>query len=367
MKKMNRRDFLRYGAGVLSSLTLPSFLHNCSDFEGIIGQYLQNVTENRATVCWIDYRGIDLEFKGDKNRTLEHHCESGEVINQVQLKNLEPGKTYEYSIDGKKRSFRTKPNIKEPFSFLVYGDSQIKTESTSKRHRKVIKQMKKYDASFVIHLGDIIHHGNNFLQWTDFLSDIEPISGKIPYYFAIGNHEYYPKSGNHKENSKNYFKLLDLPGKERYYIFEWGDCRFIFLDSTKLIKNSKLSQLNLLNKMQEDKMNIVIFHHPIYGNGKTNEEEKLKNIFEDRLDNADIVLSGHRHNYQRHLINDTNYIVSGGGGGPLGAFRDEETLNFGAKRHHFINVDVGEKLDFTVIGNRGDVIDSFSIENRFWR
>ena len=346
-------------------MTLPLSLSNCSDFYDIVGPYLQNVTENRATVCWLDHGEGELEFKGDKKKTLEYHLGFGDVINHVQLKNLEAGKTYEYSVDGKNRSFRTKPNVKEPFNFLIYGDIHIRGESTPRRHRRLIKQIKKFNPSFIIQLGDIVDQGKYFESWQRFLHDIEPISGKIPYYFAIGNHEYYPKGRDFKENSKNFFKLFALPGKERYYTLEWGDCRFIFLDSTRLLKHSKLHQLDFLTeKMKEDKMNIVISHHPIYGAKK--EEDELKDIFGDRLDKADLVLSGHRHSYQRHFANGVDYIISGGGGAPLGPIEDKETLDFGARMRHFINVNVGEKLEFTVIGKKGDIIDSFSLKNRFW-
>ena len=86
-------------------------------------------------------------------------------------------------------------NFKQPFSFVVYGDSRTGNDI----HRNIVNQIIKENPSFVVNTGDIVGDGTS---WNEFLSIVNSIKDK--YYVAIGNHEYGDGGGD-----GNFFKSME--------------------------------------------------------------------------------------------------------------------------------------------------------------
>jgi hypothetical protein len=84
-------------------------------------------------------------------------------------------------------------------------------------------------------------------------------------------------------------------------------------------------------------------------------------------DDVVLVLAGHDHNYQHFLVDDTSYVVTGGGGAPLNGMRschrDQPSPVASAEAHHFLAIHQGDgRLTVEAIGVDGDLIDSFVID-----
>jgi 3',5'-cyclic AMP phosphodiesterase CpdA len=114
---------------------------------------------------------------------------------------------------------------------------------------------------------------------------------------------------------------------------------------------------------------IVLQHRAFYTSAAEDEVElamraALAPIFERY--GVDLVLCGHKHNYERLVVNGVTFVVSGGGGGRLTAFTTPEPGSEKAVlAHHFVLVVVdGDRLSGTAIDSSGQVIDSWELAAR---
>ena len=79
----------------------------------------------------------------------------------------------------------------KPFSFIVYGD----TREGVFAHKRLIEQFeqerKSNNIAFIVHTGDYVKNGSETKQWKDyFISPIQPLAEKVPFFPVIGNHDY---------------------------------------------------------------------------------------------------------------------------------------------------------------------------------
>lgn len=177
--------------------------------------------------------------------------------------------------------------------------------------------------------------------------------------------------GNHDIETETRVGLvqeaLDPPG--RWYAVDLGPGDLIVLDSN-LVGDS--SQTEWLEDELEgsDPPTIVVFHHPAFSCGVHGTDDKIQAnwvpLFEEH--EVTVVFNGHDHNYERFVIDDTTYVVTGGGGRrltpanacpagtPEPVARDYET-------HHFIVMEISDTLlSAQVIAADGTSIDAFDID-----
>lgn len=211
-----------------------------------------------------------------------------------------------------------------PFTFIVYGDSR---EPAGYQKHSLITQVTKENPSFVVHTGDMVCYGEEY-QWQIFdLCEGRIIDAGIPLYPALGNHEYHttqePYPPDPRTQLQHYFDRFKFLGSKRWYSFTYGNCRFLVLD-TNTDFSPRSEQYNwFISELSAEAPGFlfIAFHHPPYSGVMSREAERqLANIIEsygeERLIKADVVFSGHVHNYQRFRRNGVNYVVSGGGGAP---------------------------------------------------
>lgn len=142
------------------------------------------------------------------------------------------------------------------------------------------------------------------------------------FYPSLGNHDW---SGEGVEAYLAYFRLRDF---QRYYEFTQGPVHFFMLDSDRsesdgVTANSQ--QATWLKKglaSSTSPFNVVIFHHPPYTSGWHKSSEWMRWPFKEW--GADVVLSGHNHQYERLLVDGLPYFVNGLGGADI--YRFETTL-----------------------------------------
>jgi len=222
---------------------------------------------------------------------------------------------------------------------VVYGDTR--TDHVS--HRRVVDAIMKVRPTAVFHTGDLVEDGLNPSHWAVFNRIISPL---------IKTARFYPALGNHENDSRLYFDNFDLPNNERWYSVEVDGIHFIVLDSNSDIgKGSEQYQWlehDLQSIGRKTSFVIAIFHHPPFSSGPHAEDEKslrksIVPLFEKY--GVDMVFNGHVHAYERSLINNIHYIVTGGGGAPLhDQVRANPHSQVFIKAHHFCRVTVRDNL-----------------------
>lgn len=281
----------------------------------------------------------------------------------VELEGLEPSATYYYRVfcsngfESSVSTFRTGSLRDEPFTFVVYGDNR----SNAYIHRRIAEEIVDVAPSFLLNTGDLVNDGNNLDDWYLFFNAISELLRKTPYMPTIGNHE---------NNSANYFNLFSLPENERWYSFEFSNARFIALSTEEDYSPGSpqyewFSQ-NLSSRPDSIDWVFVYLHRPPYSSG-TNHGSDLRvrsilcPLFEEY--GVDMVFSGHEHNYERSLVANVYYIVTGGGGAPLYPVGSSEWTIYSESSYHFCSVELADTLlHFKAIRLDGTVMDSFTIK-----
>ena len=167
-------------------------------------------------------------------------------------------------------------------------------------------------------------------------------------------------------------------GNEAWFAFDYGNCRFIFLDTEVDTSGSPEQFAWLANELsrpetQRAAFRIVCFHRPPYANlwngGGYIGETFVRNDWVPLLqqNNVDIVISGHSHCYNRGSSNGVAYVVTGGGGGVLDVERVANwalyTMEF--SRYHYDLMEVnGRTLSWQTYDDSNSLIDLFTLHSR---
>jgi hypothetical protein len=115
-----------------------------------------------------------------------------------------------------------------------------------------------------------------------------------------------------------YFNHFNLPGNERYYDYVKGPIHFFVLDSNSqepdgiTTDSIQAAWLQAALASATEPWKVVYFHHPPYSSGSNGSTPALQWPFEEW--GADLVLSGHDHNYERLVVDGFPYFVNGAGG-----------------------------------------------------
>ncbi|BDD07246.1 hypothetical protein AUTU_47290 (plasmid) [Aureibacter tunicatorum] len=280
--------------------------------------YLQNVWEDSASVLWkTNNAAKDCKIAYGTNLDSLTNTQLGIVdyqdyntLNQATVKGLEPNTKYYYAIYSNDSLLLSGPDyyfISEPekgtnaFSFYAMGDiGEPKDEGgfpevTSKQIDKLNRR-----PDFGIGLGDIVYpDGESSAYDANFFEPMSPIMGNIPFYPALGNHDW------HVNPDENFKKEWKLPNNEHYYSFDYQNAHFIALDSREgdffdLDKQTEWLKEDLDKTQGKYDWIFVYLHH----NGRTCTYKEdyphvmgLYDIFAQN--NVDLVLNGHAHTYER--------------------------------------------------------------------
>lgn len=113
--------------------------------------------------------------------------------------------------------------------------------------------------------GDMVNSGNSIDEWNDYwFKPLETLNAAqtTPVIYARGNHD-----GEHALA----YAYSALPGNEAWFAFDYGNSRFIFLDS-EVSTSTEIQQYNWLQselsrpETQRAAFRIVCFHRPPYVN-----------------------------------------------------------------------------------------------------
>ncbi len=327
--------------------------------------YLQSVTTNSIVVVWdtdqpttshVNYGPTTAySFSVNSISSSTHHA--------LTLTKLAPDTIYHYQIASNGQSpggdnvFRTADlSTQSSFSFVAFGD----TRTGHTAHQSVVNRIVALGPDFVLHTGDFVGDGNITSQWSTFFTIEHDLLPQAPLFGALGNHE---------RNSDHYFAAFHLPNNERWYSFDYGNAHFIALqlDGYAGYTPGSAQYAWLENDLANtDKLwKIVFFHYPPYSSGShgssINVRDALGPLFADY--GIDLVFNGHDHDYERSIVGDVIYIVTGGGGAPLRGqgHANPYSVYFGSV-HHCVSITINDRTLTSVgVEANGTQFDMFTL------
>lgn len=352
--------------------------------------YLQHTTQTSTVIAWRTEADSDALIEYGETALLGSvagNANAREKGHAVELTGLRPATTYYYRVSSggqpvtARESFTTAPtSTTSNFSFLAFGDSG----TASTEQLALGRLMAAEQADFAIHTGDVIYPygglGNAVGEYNDrFFRPYEGFLGRFPMFPVIGNHDLIALLG---QPFKDVFYLPDNGSsiaRELYFSFEWGDAKFIALETTGLFlvplgDHARWLQDQIMNNQR--KWLVVYMHVPLYSCGSHGDSAILKQVLGPLFENGrvDLVIAGHDHNYERtkplkEFNRDPAYpglvhVVTGGGGAGLRGVSPNSRTAVALRAHHYMRFDVqGDTLTGKAIDVNGQVLDSFTVQN----
>lgn len=272
------------------------------------------------------------EFKATSKEYTTINAVGGGRINYYVSKaivtGLEAGKTYTYRCYDKKAkvasdnfTFTVNDRNAEKFKFIYFSDSQSQTTTDVDPDNQgigsgipfsnTIAGISKVGVkpSFYLHGGDIVEWSLYESYWKNTIEYNKSTFAAIPFMAISGNHE-----GSYRSGKDEIFKHFhyDIPLQSTtqgiYYSFDYGNTRFIMLDTNRLSANAltadQLAWLESTLKSNNKKWTIVAMHNPMYSVGRYGSsantialalQEQLTDVFAKYK--VDLVLQAHDHVY----------------------------------------------------------------------
>jgi len=358
---------------ICSNLVSSSQLKNDEYNQNIIakndliyfGPYPQNPTKDLITVCWqtsekTRFNKVHYGLTTDCENVVFEKNLLKNYFHEVKISDLADSSKYFYKVesDGYESNiyyFHTSFEINNSIKFVAYGDNRGEWDNWQNASM-VARAIEKEDPYFVLNTGDLVNNGTIIDEWYNFFNKSSFIHNST-LYSVLGNHEYY---------GSPYFKYLTLPNNERWYSFDNGPVHFIGLDSNYRNTLRPIQILYLIKELRSnDKpFTIVFFHHPLYSSGNHGSAIHLRFLWGIffQIHKVDIVINGHDHSYERGKVLNVNYVVTGGGGGPLYNIGSSWWTVYSEKTHHYCLIEANHsELVFKAIKPDGTIFDSFEI------
>jgi acid phosphatase type 7 len=345
------------------------------------GPVLLRVEKNRAAVMWeTDANGPGaITYAADPNSKGQVTAEPVEIeyearvrdgepekkkafIYKVWLKDLKPGTSYEYGVEGDENrySFKTTPETTDEVTFVVYGDSS----GYPFRHKDVFKLIAEKKPDFIVHTGGAVANPDKYEQWGEQYFDIvKDTAASIPIYLAKGSTD--AKSGI-------YEKLFIPPGEKSNYGFDYGPVYFFIGDNCTTDQKELLDTLSAGMAKSKALWKFVAWHIPSVNFGghwaKWGQPEVMAPLAKASVDFS---FSGRSRQYERFRPiappvrtqgSYVTFITTGGGGAPL--YGLDLTVYHRAARaeYHFCVFRVkGQRITVEVPNTRQQYLDYYTV------
>ena len=294
---------------------------------------------------------------------------------------MQPGTRYFYEASSaaggaQAGTFRTAPAAGQPLHFAVHGDMQggihVGWAQT------VADRLTAEDPQWVVQVGDLsdeAYVAPGFSTWTNFFQICSNELARAVFMPILGNHDDPTSTAVPTHELGLFHRLFALPEPavgNGTYAYTAGDIRFICLN-TEISAAEQTSWLARELQAAANSTNSVwtmaVCHRPPYSWGERDGWDEGKDLWSPLLVQyeADWMISGHSHNYQRTIpIRGVRYLVAGGGGGSL---YDPETgmagYAFATSCYHHVSFRVtGAVMQVQAVRSDGLVFDSATVTNR---
>ncbi|NKB71759.1 MAG: metallophosphoesterase [Candidatus Latescibacteria bacterium] len=271
---------------------------------------------------------------------------------------------------------KTAVRTETPFSFAVtsesggYGDGAI--------NDRIFPLIAGFRPDFLLMVGDAVGNGQRYQDWDEFFfAPARNLLHDTPFYLCPGNHE---------ENASWFYDLTAYPAPGNYYAFDYGNTRFVGLDSTPMVDfmadrptgqlQPGAAQVEFLERQLagEAQWKIVFFHYPPYVSGdyQVASMRALCPLLEEA--GVDLVFNSHTIVYERsHPLKGgqlaqsegTVYVVAGGCGAKPDWFHPQRAWHTAQALAvpHFVQVVVaGGRLELHAFDMEGRLFDLLVLE-----
>jgi tartrate-resistant acid phosphatase type 5 len=370
------------------------------------GALVSSVSTTATNFCWVSGLAADTEYM---YRVLVKGEEWGRDVRRDWVTSNER-KGLEQIGNKYINRFRTYPDptrpATTPLTFAVIGDFGTGTKEHDRPQRKVADALQRavdsHDVRFILTTGDNIYASRRILgipiggqgdeddDW--YFTYYQPyryIINRLPVYPSIGNHDSAETEDREDRDQviDNFYIAERIKGEEAagrastdpglFYRFRYGtDIEFVCIDtsresifSPRLYKHPKhtdfLSKALPIGKAAESpapQWRIPFGHHPPFSAGPTHHNtsgmEELIQRF--RQAGVRVVFSGHEHNFQHSLFEDTHCFITGAAGklrtDPPTRFVDAKTVSWSASLHFLLVTIDGNRMTIRAIGTEGETL-----------
>jgi hypothetical protein len=248
-------------------------------------------------------------------------------------------------------------SIEPPFQFAVIGDSR----DGKKVYTRLLQKILDRKPHFILHLGDMISKASE-KEWKEFFEVSKTV--EIPFFPVIGNHEV----ARSVRGEEIYQKQFILPDEKTYYAFKAGGAFFVVLDSEKgkgKIIDQQWFWLRDILSSSDEPLKMIFIHRPLFlpmGSLKLGKGLDKYPLARDDLHRLFVrtkvkaVFQADDHRYDRMERDHVLYIITGGGGAPIYAFKDSG----GFFHYLWLSIQDG-RMDGEVVDLEGQVQDRFMI------
>ena len=296
----------------------------------------------------------------------------------IALRGLEPDTRYFYeasSTDGYTQTgtFHTAPRAGQPIHFAFHGD--LYGSVTESAATEVANRIAAEGPQFIINMGDMAfedYTGTGFDTWQIFFRSCSNMLASAVFMPTMGGHDSAPDNDYARSMYQRLFALPEPSLGNAFYSFTAGSLRFISLnaDMPAVAQNDFLAQeLQAAAYDPNIVWTFVLNHEPPYSWGFRLGTDQFREQWAPLLTRyeADWMVSGHSHNYQRTVpIDGVRYMVIGGGGAALYESAVGEPLQaFATTCYHHVSAQLtGDVMQVQAIRSDGLLFDSTVITNR---
>lgn len=335
--------------------------------------WVVSVSRDTAVLHWLakgDAAPATIQFdspgvKSQIQRVSKIH--SGYFLYRATVTGLKGSQLYKYTMTCPDSQiageFHTPSSIDDPITFCVLGD----TQSRANVHTKIANLIAAQNPRFVLHAGDCVERGGDFLQWyTQLMGPAQPYLKKGPLYPARGNHDGGP-----------YFPQLFNLIPDQHYSVDQGLVHAVFLDAfgPGAKRDSLPAQAKWLDEVfsaSTSPWKVIVLHDPMVNGDLRNAWWGLEH-FMPVIEKHGVaaVFSGHHHKYRRFLplhppgkpqAGATWHITTGGSGGTLSGKTFTPLTVRMELIYHFVRVDANVKtMNMTVIDIDGNTLDTITL------
>ncbi|GAA4877800.1 metallophosphoesterase family protein [Ferrimonas pelagia] len=279
----------------------------------------QMESPNDGTIHFVENQGLEPVI---------HH--------QVTFDDLKPDTLYAYRVRGARGHWSAWYQLKTapaegPIQFVFFGDAQTSIRSHISRTVAAAYKAAPH-AQFYMHGGDLVNTAEYDMEWAEWFEAGGRSYRMVPNLMVPGNHDYINFSSRRGEARQETGKLFaaekivtpwwnaqfrlptnndlhdDLAGTA--YDVRYNEQLHIFaIDSNGVDFEGQMAWLDKQLKASDAKWRVVTMHHPLFsfigGNEHWAAAERRVQLLETlEANDVDLVITGHRHTYQRARSSD---------------------------------------------------------------
>jgi hypothetical protein len=253
--------------------------------------------------------------------------------------------------------------LSSPATIIAYGDTRF-TDPTNVRstnpkvRRWLVEKIASEKPVAIVINGDLPLTGDVTNDYAVYKSETEIWRDQHIHVFqTLGNHEFH---GDAQQSLENWWNAFPDMRNRRWYAAQIGSRVYVMaIDSdTSLLPGSDQDrwirqQLSALPSTVD--FLLITMHHPPVADIQTHitvdhnprpNEIALRDLLSEmapKMHARVIVSAGHIHNYERNIVNDVTYLVSGGGGATpyyVERTKDDQYQSIMFPNYHYVKLTV---------------------------